>query len=214
MAITATANAASVLPGKMARDRRPARAGAFVNGGSVLLPGILQILRSVNPTEDTRCFAAMSGQRHDESRASCVVGFDGTLSRASFWEHTRARMRCDLVPIATDPGGNMICLDVPGDARGKVFFWDLRRRRARSLSPTPTMAAGGSLPTAGSSRSSRTRRREEASSTFADVAHFSDPPCEHAPPRSHHEVRLAPGSIHEWVILPADYSSVDPRAPL
>ena len=71
----------------------------------------------------------------------------------------------------------MICLDVSGDARGTVFFW-------------------------------------EASSTFADVAHFSDQPCEHATPRSHRETRLAPGSIHAWVNLPADYSSVDPRAPL
>src|SRR5665647_800077 len=40
MAITAATNAASALPGKMARDRRPARAGVFMGGGSALLPSI------------------------------------------------------------------------------------------------------------------------------------------------------------------------------
>src|ERR1039458_416793 len=40
MAITAATNAASALPGKMARDRRPARAGVFMDGGSALLPNI------------------------------------------------------------------------------------------------------------------------------------------------------------------------------
>jgi hypothetical protein len=70
MAITTMTNAAIILPGKMARDRRPARAGAFVDCGSVVFPDILQILRSGKPTEDTHCFAAMSGQWHDESRAS------------------------------------------------------------------------------------------------------------------------------------------------
>ena len=30
----------------------------------------------------------------------------------------------NLVPIAHDPGGNLICISVSGDDEGAVFFWD------------------------------------------------------------------------------------------
>lgn len=29
-----------------------------------------------------------------------------------------------LLPIAIDPGGNQICIQVVGDERGKIYFWD------------------------------------------------------------------------------------------
>jgi hypothetical protein len=29
-----------------------------------------------------------------------------------------------LIPIAHDPGGNMVCLAVTGEKMGKIFFWD------------------------------------------------------------------------------------------
>jgi hypothetical protein len=35
-----------------------------------------------------------------------------------------ARMPAELLPIAVDPGGNVICLAVAGERRGAVFFWD------------------------------------------------------------------------------------------
>lgn len=34
------------------------------------------------------------------------------------------RVPADLLPIAFDPGGNLICLAVRGENRGKIYFWD------------------------------------------------------------------------------------------
>jgi cell wall assembly regulator SMI1 len=36
----------------------------------------------------------------------------------------RDRVPSDLLPIAFDPGGNLICLAVRGENRGKIYFWD------------------------------------------------------------------------------------------
>ena len=35
----------------------------------------------------------------------------------------RGRIPGDLLPIASDPGGNLICLSVAGPDRGRVYFW-------------------------------------------------------------------------------------------
>ncbi|WP_110513545.1 SMI1/KNR4 family protein [Herpetosiphon llansteffanensis] len=34
------------------------------------------------------------------------------------------RIPLELLPIACDPGGNIICLGIRGEQRGKVYFWD------------------------------------------------------------------------------------------
>lgn len=39
------------------------------------------------------------------------------------------RVPPELLPIASDPGGNLVCLGVAGDARGKVYFWDHEHER-------------------------------------------------------------------------------------
>lgn len=36
----------------------------------------------------------------------------------------RGRIPPNLLPIAHDPFGNLICLSVAGQDRGKVYFWD------------------------------------------------------------------------------------------
>jgi len=33
----------------------------------------------------------------------------------------------ELLPIAPDPGGNLICLGIAGDVVDKVYFWDHER---------------------------------------------------------------------------------------
>jgi cell wall assembly regulator SMI1 len=35
-----------------------------------------------------------------------------------------ARLPKELIPIAHDPGGNLICIAVSGEKKGSVFFWD------------------------------------------------------------------------------------------
>lgn len=34
------------------------------------------------------------------------------------------RIPSDLIPIAVDPGGNLVCLTVTGNNIGKIYFWD------------------------------------------------------------------------------------------
>jgi hypothetical protein len=34
------------------------------------------------------------------------------------------RLPSNLIPIANDPGGNLICLSINGEDVGKVYFWD------------------------------------------------------------------------------------------
>lgn len=34
------------------------------------------------------------------------------------------RVPSGFIPIAVDPGGNVICLALSGDKQGKVYFWD------------------------------------------------------------------------------------------
>lgn len=36
----------------------------------------------------------------------------------------RGRVPGELLPIAVDPGGNLICLSVVGANRGQVYFWE------------------------------------------------------------------------------------------
>jgi len=30
----------------------------------------------------------------------------------------------DIIPFATDPGGNSFCIGISGEYRGKIYFWD------------------------------------------------------------------------------------------
>jgi hypothetical protein len=34
------------------------------------------------------------------------------------------RIPTELIPIATDPGGNLLCLSIMGTDKGKVYLWD------------------------------------------------------------------------------------------
>jgi hypothetical protein len=36
----------------------------------------------------------------------------------------RGRMPAELLPVASDPGGNLICLACTGEKVGRVFFWE------------------------------------------------------------------------------------------
>lgn len=36
----------------------------------------------------------------------------------------RQRLPDELIPVANDPGGNLICIAVSGDCTGAVYFWD------------------------------------------------------------------------------------------
>lgn len=48
----------------------------------------------------------------------------------------RMRLPPELVPIAHDPGGNLICISVIGFRKGAVFFWDHEKEVGDGESPS------------------------------------------------------------------------------
>jgi len=66
------------------------------------------------------------------SSESCVDWFlaiydgkyDNFESYYATYKINQARIPFHLVPIAHDPGGNLICISVSGSDCGAVFFWD------------------------------------------------------------------------------------------
>jgi cell wall assembly regulator SMI1 len=48
----------------------------------------------------------------------------------------RSRVPSELLPIATDPGGNLLCLSVSGPHIGKVYFWDHEEEVEEGEPPT------------------------------------------------------------------------------
>lgn len=40
------------------------------------------------------------------------------------YKEREKRIPSNLIPIANDPGGNLICLSIDGSDLGKVYFWD------------------------------------------------------------------------------------------
>jgi hypothetical protein len=47
-----------------------------------------------------------------------------TYDIAYIYHIVKDRIPSDCIPIATDPGGNLICLSVSGTNVGYVWFWD------------------------------------------------------------------------------------------
>jgi cell wall assembly regulator SMI1 len=46
------------------------------------------------------------------------------------------RVPPDLLPIATDPGGNLICLAIEGKNQGKIYFWHHEDEVGKGIHPT------------------------------------------------------------------------------
>lgn len=46
------------------------------------------------------------------------------------------RAPSDLLPIGTDPGGNLICLGVKGKNYGKIYYWDHETEGEEGEQPT------------------------------------------------------------------------------
>ena len=41
-----------------------------------------------------------------------------------FYETYKTRIPENLLPIAHDPGGNLLCISFRGEYLGKIYFWD------------------------------------------------------------------------------------------
>ncbi|MBC7809956.1 MAG: SMI1/KNR4 family protein [Burkholderiales bacterium] len=67
-------------------------------------------------------FFALEGAFSDTGAVEGYQGLPPTIEEALV--DYRNRVPSDLLPIARDPGGNLICLGVKGEQTGKVYFWD------------------------------------------------------------------------------------------
>lgn len=52
------------------------------------------------------------------------VGTGDVVDLAKEYETFRDRMPPGLLPIASDPGGNLICVACTGERGGQVFYWE------------------------------------------------------------------------------------------
>ncbi len=74
---------------------------------------------------------ALRSGPYTDSIVHWFLGLGDTMAASleSFAALMAGRMPAELLPIAPDPGGNLVCLGVKGDVRGKVYFWDHERER-------------------------------------------------------------------------------------
>jgi hypothetical protein len=62
---------------------------------------------------------------------------DKDLYNLNTWiKRYKKRVPTDLIPIAVDPGGNLICLTIRGDNQGKLYFWDHEEEADESEQPS------------------------------------------------------------------------------
>jgi len=64
-----------------------------------------------------------------EGSKSMIQGFFGIQAGEydnlfDTMQRYHSRVPANFLPIAYDPGGNLICLSVAGEDMGKVYFWD------------------------------------------------------------------------------------------
>lgn len=60
---------------------------------------------------------------------------DDVYNLMDWAERYKDRIPEGLVPIATDPGGNLICLSATGASSGNVFFWEHEREADEGQAP-------------------------------------------------------------------------------
>ena len=61
---------------------------------------------------------------------------DGDIYDLLTWvDRYRDRVPSNFLPIAKDPGGNLICLSISGEDLGKVYFWDHEEEAATGQIP-------------------------------------------------------------------------------
>ena len=86
---------------------------------------------------EPRGFAIESDKPNDRS----VVHYFFCANKGDVYDlvtwakRARGRIPANLLPVALDPFGNLICLSVSGGERGKVYFWDHEREAGESDSP-------------------------------------------------------------------------------
>ena len=80
------------------------------------------------PTPDVFRFVR-EGSSYSESMVDWFLAihtrdFNDFETYFDIYKIDQVRLPTELVPIASDPGGNLICISVNGENLGAVYFWD------------------------------------------------------------------------------------------
>jgi len=104
----------------------PQRLAAFeARIGSPLPDQFRRFLARYNGAELTPCELVLPGQPEPFtllSRTFGLHGADGDLSVA--YDNCQDIIPAELLAFAEDYGGNLFCIGVRGECRGRVYFWD------------------------------------------------------------------------------------------
>lgn len=87
-------------------------------------------------------YLEVSGPYTDSRVDRFLAIYDGEYDNFE-WMYTtlkikQVRMPSNLVPIASDPFGNQICISVSGNDTGAVYFWDHEKEQDPRLGLPPT----------------------------------------------------------------------------
>jgi hypothetical protein len=79
---------------------------------------------------DPNEFAYIEGNMQKYAILQMFLGFSNITYRSLYYaievfKERDERLPSNLIPIANDVGGNLICISVEGDDVGKVYFWDM-----------------------------------------------------------------------------------------
>jgi hypothetical protein len=92
------------------------------------------------PSPSVFRFKKASGKYSDSMVDWFLSIYDGEYDNFESYFETyklrHERLPADLVPIAHDPGGNLICIAVTGVGIGAVYFWDHEHEADRGVKPT------------------------------------------------------------------------------
>ncbi len=79
--------------------------------------------------------------RYTDSRVDWFLAiYDGESDNFEDYFNTykvdQVRLPIELVPIANDPGGNLVCISVKGKNKGAVYFWDHENEAGDNETPS------------------------------------------------------------------------------
>lgn len=62
--------------------------------------------------------------------------YDNFETYFNMYKVDQVRLPAELIPIAHDPGGNLVCISVDGPRCGAIYFWDHEKEAGNGDTPT------------------------------------------------------------------------------
>lgn len=93
--------------------------------GAVLPADYRQFLVTHNGGEFLPEEIVLPGQAEPFASTNPMFGLhDGPLSLEEIYENVESEIPGDVLAFGEDAGGNLLCIGIRGNHRGKVYFWD------------------------------------------------------------------------------------------